>query len=304
MSSGRAHSLVVVTWESEADLTRLVHSMLAHLPPRNELVVVDNASSDQPERALELWRGPTRFRRLEENLGFGAACNAGVEIASGEAIVLLNPDVELLDASLEALGDAALEAGALVGPRLINADRSRQPSASGPVVGPWPWIGAILPGALQPGPIRARAEPWRLERRVAVAWLTGACIAAPRQTLVELGPFDPAIELMSEDLDLCLRAAARGIPRLFAPELCRLIHHGASARAHRYEDAGLALAARNRRLAIARAYGPRRERRAWRAHLLGLRLRAVAKRVLRRDRSGELAELAAAREAASDGLTR
>ena len=60
--------------------------------------------------------------------------------------------------------------------------------------------------------------------------------------ITALGPFDPSIELMSEDLDLCLRAAARGIPRLFAPDLCSLVHHGASARARRFEDAGLALA--------------------------------------------------------------
>jgi GT2 family glycosyltransferase len=269
--------------------------MLAHLPPRHELVLVDNDSGDEPERELERWTGPTRFRRLQGNRGFGAACNVGVGLATGDAIVLINPDAELLDDGLEALAELALEDGALVGPRLLNPDGTPQPSASGPVVGPWPWVGAALPGALQPSFLRARTEPWRLERSTEVTWLTGACIAAPRATLTGLGPFDPAIELMSEDLDLCLRAAARGIPRLFAPGACRIVHHGGASVRQRFEDSGLALAASNRRAAIARAYGPARERRGWLAHLLRLRLRSAAKRALGRERERELAELAAAR---------
>jgi GT2 family glycosyltransferase len=295
----RAHSLVVVTWECQAELARLVDSMLVQLPRRHQLVVIDNGSSDAPESELSRWPGPTRFQRLDANLGFGAACNTGIELAANDAVILLNPDVELLDAGLEALGELALEHGALAGPRLLNPDGSRQPSASGPVVGPWPWVGAVLPGALQPGAIRAHTEPWRLERRTHVAWLTGACIAGPRAALASLGPFDPAIELMSEDLDLCLRAGAGGVPVLFAPDLCRLVHHGASARSRRFVDTGLGLAARNRRGAIARAYGRARERRGWRAYLLRLRLRGAAKRVLGLDRAAERAELAAAREAES-----
>jgi GT2 family glycosyltransferase len=291
----------VVSWESRSDLTRLVDSMLAHLDPRHELVLVDNGSGDEPERELSRWSGPTRFQRLQGNPGFGAACNEGVRLAGSEAVVLLNPDVELLDAGLTSLADLALETGALVGPRLLNSDGSVQPSAGGRLVGPWPWIGALVPGAVQPRTARLRTEPWRLGGRAEVTWLTGACIAAPRATLAGLGPFDPAIELMSEDLDLCLRAAAAGVPSVFAPDVCRLVHHGGTARSRRFDDAGLALAARNRRDAVARAFGAARERRGWRAQLLRLRLRAAAKRALRRGGERERAELEAARSAPAPG---
>ena len=298
MSAPGSHSLVVVTWNSRPDLARLLDSMLAQLEPVHELVVVDNASEDDPERELDRWPGPSRFQRLERNRGFGAACNAGVALSSGEAIVLLNPDVELLDGGILRLAGMALEAGALVGPRLLDPDDGIQPSASGPVVGAWPWVGAVLPGALQPPAMRARTEPWRLRHSAEVAWLTGACLAAPRAVLARLGPFDPAIELMSEDLDLCLRAEAAGVPILFAPGVCRIVHRGGTALTRRFEDAGLALAARNRRAVVARAYGAARERRGWRAQLLRLRLRSAAKRALGQDRGRELAELAAAHQAA------
>lgn len=291
-------SLVVVTWESRTDLARLVDSMLAHLEPHHELIVVDNASSDEPEAELERWPGPRRLERLASNRGFGTAANAGIAAAANEGVVILNPDTELLDGRIADLAAAAVEWRALVGPRLLNPDRTPQPSASGPVVGAWPWIGAVAPGALQPGPIKARTEPWRLQRQTEVAWLTGACIAGPRQTLLELGPFDGRIELLHEDLDLCLRASVTGVPVVFAPELCEVIHHGGTAMRRRFDDAGLELSARNRRQVVARAYGPGRERRSQRAQLLRLRLRVAAKTILRRDRDAELAEIRAARAAA------
>jgi len=293
------HSLVVVTWDSRADLSRLIDSMLAHLELNHELVIVDNASGDDPESELKRWPGPTRFQRLGANRGFGAAANAGVELASSDGVVVLNPDVELLDGSVATLAAAAVSSQALFGPRLLNPDGTTQPSASGPVVGAWPWFGAVVPGAVQPGLVRARTEPWRLNRQVKVTWLTGACIAAPREVLLELGPFDERIELMSEDLDLCLRARTQGIQVTFAPDAGRIVHHGGTARERRFEDAGLELAARNRRAAIARAYGSSRERRGWRAHRLRLRLRAATKRLLGRNGGAERAELDAARAASS-----
>src|SRR5262245_9364950 len=109
-------SLVVVSWESRLDLARLVDSMLEHLDQRHELVLADNASSDEPERELERWPGPVRFQRLAANRGFGTAANAGVAEASNEGVVVINPDVELRDGRLADLAEAALGWGALAGP--------------------------------------------------------------------------------------------------------------------------------------------------------------------------------------------
>jgi N-acetylglucosaminyl-diphospho-decaprenol L-rhamnosyltransferase len=291
------YSIVAVTWESAGDLKRLVASMNEHLAGEPELIVIDNASADAPEDAARLWRGPTRFARLDRNTGFGAASNAGVERASEEAVVILNPDTELLDSSLGELASVALQRRALAGPRLLEADGSVQPSASGPAGGPWPWLGAVVPGALQPPAIRARTEPWRLERTTPVAWLSGACFAGPREILRELGPFDPAIHLYAEDMDLGIRAAAAGIPSLFCPEVCRLVHRGRGSTSTRWPDGPAQAMELNRRAVLRRAVGPRRERSAWLAHRLNLRLRLIAKRALGREAGWEDSLLSAAKEA-------
>jgi GT2 family glycosyltransferase len=261
-----------------------------------ELLVVDNASTDRVGEALARWRGPSRFIALTENVGFGAASNVGVAEAEGEVTVLLNPDTELLDDGLDRLAATAAELRALVGPRLLNTDGSVQPSASGPPVGAWPWVGALLPGTIQPDAVRAHTEPYRLERRLRVSWLTGACVAAPTALLRELGPFDTALHMFSEDVDLGLRAAAAGASSWFDPDSCRIVHHGqaSSTLAYGSRDGYRPTAALNRRAAVRRAYGPRREWLAWRAMRLNLRLRLAAKTLLGRATERDRAAVRAA----------
>ena len=288
-----SYSIVVVTWQSARHLGGLVESMNERLAGEPELIVVDNASGDDPEAAASAWRGPVRFTRLDSNEGFGAAANRGVAAAGGDAVVLLNPDTELLDSRIGDLARFARGERALAGPRVRNPDGSPQPSASGPPVGVWPWAGAVLPGALAPSPVRARTEPWRLERETTVAWLTGACIAGPTDVLRRLGPFDPAIEMYGEDLDLCLRAAADGVPSWFCPGIAEVLHHGGASAELRYEDGPGELVARTRRAVLRRAFGEGPERRARRAQVLNLRLRIGAKRILGGDAGRDRAALEA-----------
>jgi N-acetylglucosaminyl-diphospho-decaprenol L-rhamnosyltransferase len=290
-----SYSMVVVTWQSAATLEKLIATMNRHLESRPELIVVDNGSDDDPERTAGEYRGETRFISLEENLGYGAACNVGVEAAAGSAVVMLNPDIELLDSSLDGLVAFAAQRRALAGPLLLNSDRSIQPSAWPSSVGAWPWIGALLPGALQPRPLQERLEPWRAKRAIAVAWFAGACMAAPREVLLRLGPFDPAIHLYSEDLDLGLRAERAGIPAYFCPDVCRVVHHGGASASIAFPEGAYELAARNRRAVLRRAYGARREHAAWLALRLNLGLRVLAKRALGRDSTRQRALLDAVR---------
>lgn len=261
--------------------------MNAHLEGGPELVVVDNASSDDPETAARTWNGPVRFHQMGENAGFGVASNAGVGQAGEPVTVLLNPDTELLDDGLDRLAAAARELGGLVGPRVLNPDRSIQASASGPEVGVWPWVRAVLPGSLQPAVLQRRTEPYRLERRVAVSWLTGSCIAGPTAVLRRLGPFDPALHMYGEDIDLGLRAQAAGVGSWFDPGACRIVHHGqgSSQLVYGSREGWMPTGTLNWRAALRRAYGSQRERRAWLALRLNLGLRLAVKTML--GRAGE-----------------
>jgi GT2 family glycosyltransferase len=132
-----------------------------------------------------------------------------------------------------------------------------------------------------------------------VSWLTGACIAGPTAVLSQLGPFDPALHMFGEDVDLGLRAAGAGIESWFDPTACAIVHHGqgSSTQVYGSREGWRPTGTLNWRAAVRRAYGPRRETVGWWALRANLRLRLVAKTLLRRasdrDRSAVKAVLSA-----------
>jgi N-acetylglucosaminyl-diphospho-decaprenol L-rhamnosyltransferase len=170
--------------------------------------------------------------------------------------VLLNPDCELIDGSLAALAARAERREALLVPSLLNADRSLQRSAHPVPGGADALLPTVWPPRAMPRPLRERFEPWRASRPRVVGWAIAACLAARTDLLRALGPFDPAAFLFYEDLDLCLRARAAGVPTELRPE-ARVIHHGGHATGPALGARALDLRARRRREVVGARLGPR-----------------------------------------------
>jgi N-acetylglucosaminyl-diphospho-decaprenol L-rhamnosyltransferase len=286
-------SAVIVTHNSRPDLERLLASVERHLEPQPQLVVVDVGSTDG---TTVLAHERAELLELPHNPGFGAATNAGVERAREEVTVLLNPDVELLDGGLGVLAERARGRRALLAPGLLNADGSVQRSAH-PAPGT---LEALLPALIHPRllprPLRLRADPWRSDRPRRVGWAIAACLAAPTGLLRELGPFDPGAFLFYEDMELCLRARAAGVPTELHADV-RLRHAGAHSTGPAFGGEPHELLAARRREVVGARLGARALALDDAAQALTLATRAAARSVLRRDASRERAQLAALRRA-------
>jgi N-acetylglucosaminyl-diphospho-decaprenol L-rhamnosyltransferase len=244
-----AFAIVTVIHDSEPDLARLLDSVERQLDPDPRLVVVDSGSSDGGA-ALARQRG-AELVELDGNPGFGAGCNAGLERVEETVTALLNPDVELLDGGLAGLAREAADREALLAPRLLNPDGSVQDSAHPAPGSAEALVPALLPRPLLPGPLRRRYEPWRSERPRTVGWAVGACLVARTALLRRLGPFDPRAFLFYEDMDLCLRAAAAGIPTELRPGVA-LRHRGGASTGPALGARDLELRARRRRAVMRR----------------------------------------------------
>ncbi|MCD6024321.1 MAG: glycosyl transferase family 2 [Fibrobacteria bacterium] len=122
-------SIVIITWNSAGVLPDCVSSIRAHVPPaERDIVIVDNASRDTGY--LDAYREAPDVRVIlsPENLGYARAVNRGLEKASGEHFLILNPDIVFRGNPLPGLA-AALERDprlGAVGPLLRDASGAPQ----------------------------------------------------------------------------------------------------------------------------------------------------------------------------------
>jgi N-acetylglucosaminyl-diphospho-decaprenol L-rhamnosyltransferase len=303
---GAELALVTVIHNSADDLRALLDSVDRHLPGA-QMIVVDSGSSDGGPAIARAWRGGAATTiDMGGNVGFGRASNAGVEAAERPVTVLVNPDVELLDASLAELGREAMRDDAaerLLAPVVIGADGRRQDSAQlEPGTIPL-GLSALVPPALLPPPLARQVDPWRADRPRAVGWAVGACVAGRTETLRRLGPFDPGEFLYAEDLDLGLRAADAGIETWFWPG-ARVLHHGAHSTRKAFGGEAFDLLARRRRQVVRKWRGARRQEADDALQLLTFANRVAIKAALRRPVRRERRQLEALRRARREDAQR
>jgi N-acetylglucosaminyl-diphospho-decaprenol L-rhamnosyltransferase len=239
-------SVVVVLHDSASVVPALLRSV-GTWAGSAQLVVVDTDSTDDGPRLAR--EAGAEVLELGANPGFGAACNAGVARARHPVTVLLNPDCELLE-GLDGLVRAAARRDALFVPRLVGRDGAPERSAH-PLPGT---LGALLGAPLHPpaapAALRERLEPWRAQRPRPVGWAVAASLAARTELLQRLGPFDARQFLFYEDMDLCLRARAAGVPTIFDPRV-RVRHLGGHATRPAYDGEPFGLLAARRREVVA-----------------------------------------------------
>jgi GT2 family glycosyltransferase len=193
-----------------------------------ELVLIDNGSTD-PETLtlLERLAASPNVLVLSDPRPFNWAAlnNAGAAVARGDILVCLNNDIEAHRSGwLSALCAQALRPDvAAAGARLLYPDGRLQ--HCGLVVGLTGAAGHVLGGL-------AADEPGYLHMATVArecSAVTGACLATRREVFELLGGFDESLGVDLNDVDYCLRAAAKGYRTIYEPA-AELIHHESPSR--------------------------------------------------------------------------
>ena len=200
-------SAVIVNYNARDHLVACVRSLRDD--GVTEVIVADNGSTDGSLGALAGSDPGVVLVATGGNLGFGAAANRGLAVATGEYVVVLNPDVLVEPGTMKMLSDAAdREPGlAAVGPRVENLDGSLYPSAR-----TFPdlvdaaghaFLGFVLPGNRFSR--RYRMLDWDHASARDVDWVSGTCMLLRPVALTQVGAFDEGYFMYVEDVDLCWR---------------------------------------------------------------------------------------------------
>jgi len=228
-------SIVVVTYNSRQDLERCLASVTGERAPRvdHEIVIVDNASSDDTVAYLRArWPG-VRVIEAGANLGFAAANNVGIRQTFGELVLLLNPDTIIDAGAIDTLVQTldTQSHAAIVGPRITDAD-GRAELSFGRMISPLAEAvqKLLVIGSDRQWPVVAPLVERMTQRPQVVDWVSGACLLARRRDVEAVGLLDERFFMYTEDVDLCASVRARGRAVLFEPS-ARIVHLRGRSRA-------------------------------------------------------------------------
>ncbi len=237
-----AVTALIPTWNRRALLERLVVRLREQARPPEQILVVDNGSSDGSADAAA--RLGARVIRMEDNLGFSRAVNCGIESCSTDWIAIVNNDVEPAPEWLDRLLEAAERRRAwfAAGKILNSADRERIDGTYDLLCrGGCPW---------RAGHGRRDGGQFSKERPISVAPATAALFRT--ELFRRVGLFDEAFGSYLEDVEFGIRCALAGCQGVYVPTA--LAWHEGSATLGRWNPEVVRLVARNQVLLVARHY--------------------------------------------------
>lgn len=217
-------SIVIVCWNVREYLVECLRSIEVNQPScRFEMIVVDNASADGTIDVIKKDFSKVTVVANNENRGFAAANNQGIERSKGEYILFLNPDTIVHPHSLDNLInflDNNDDVGAC-GPKLLNSDRTTQRS-----VRRFPsFRGALYRHTAFRflGIFKNKYEKWVMKdfdynRQIEVDQLMGAALMTRKLVLQQVGSMDESFFVYYEEVDLCYRIKQAGWRIVYIPE--------------------------------------------------------------------------------------
>ena len=227
-------SICIVNWNTSGLLVECLRSIHSSVLPL-EVILVDNASADfDPDVIIREFPNALLIRN-ERNEGYAHANNQAIARASGEHVLLLNPDTALHEGALDALVrfmDEHPDAGA-AGCKLVRPDGTVDRSCRSfptPLAVAFEYLGLsrLFPKSRFFG--RYRMTWLNYDETVEVDQPMASCLIARREVFSQVGPFDEELPIFFNDVDWCFRAKQAGWKIYFTPNAIVTHHGGASTK--------------------------------------------------------------------------
>ena len=223
-------SIIIPSKDSPALLGRCLESLFELTSyPNFEVVVVDNATTD-PEALRLLKKFPVRVLEMPGRFNFSRANNRGVQKATGDLLVFLNNDTEIIERDwLQHLHyhTSQPDVGA-AGSLLIYGNHTVQ--HAGVVLG----MRGTADHIMRRFPKEVDGYAGSLSCAREVTAVTAACMMMRKDLFCEIGGFNEHYFTAYQDVDLCLNLRERGLRIVYTPEAV-VVHHESLSRKDYYD---------------------------------------------------------------------
>ena len=210
-------SVIIVNYKSGALILDAIRTVIEQTTAITyEIIVADNNSQDNSQQLIMQQYPQVRWVQLDYNAGFARANNAGMRIALGDLLLLLNPDTLVLDHALDTSVQRFRESShAACSVQLLNPDGSPQITGNYFMKGglnhllPLPYWGALLRRlgyALNTKVPNVRSA----QTEQIVDWINGAFLMVKRTTIAQIGMMDEDFFLYAEETEWCSRIKRAG----------------------------------------------------------------------------------------------
>ncbi|MEA2006915.1 MAG: glycosyltransferase family 2 protein [Patescibacteria group bacterium] len=207
-------SVLVVAFNDTDKLKRCIDSackQLSHLDSW-EIIIINN-DKEIDINSLSLDFSKVNIIDHGKNVGFGRAINMGAKKASGQTLLILNPDTEILTDNIHnVLSEFSHEANlGIVGGGIIKQKGKKQEWSAGKEASLYDLIRNNL------GISRSK-NIWNSKEKVSCDWVAGTTMFIRKDLFDELEGFDENYFMYFEDMDLCHRARQKGKKVILFPD--------------------------------------------------------------------------------------
>lgn len=212
-----------MNWNTCKELRLCLTSLAKTDAISKEVIVVDNASSDDSVAMVRSEFPWVKCIAHSANSGFAKGCNLGIAESHGRFVLLLNPDCEVQPSAMESLvrfGDENVKAG-IFGLKVLNSDGTIQHSCRhAPTFGAVLFRNAVLNKLFPNNPYTREylLTSWNHDSVIEIDWVSGAALVMRRELINDIGTLDERFYMYCEDMDLGYRAKQHGWKVMYFPD--------------------------------------------------------------------------------------
>jgi len=208
-----------------------------------EIILVDNASTDNSHKSCKEKFQKIKLIENKENLGYCVGNNLGIKEAKGKFLVILNPDVIVDENWLKELVSAYNKSGdGLYQPKLLVLGNESKINTAGNMIQTFGF-------GFSRG--KGDSDGEKYNNPIQIGFASGACLFTTKELMERIGYFEPFLFAYNEDMDLGWRASKMGINSYYIP--AAIVKHAESF-AYKWNPEKFYLLERNRHYCILTHY--------------------------------------------------